>query len=80
MEPPRCLVEPLITSRYCKLTVCMECNIVNLSLAGRISFQFETEKFIDIAHTFTMAAEILRSKLAPNLDSTNIIKLNNNLH
>ncbi len=77
MENNSCPIEPLITSKYCKLTVCMECNIVNLNLPGRITFQFETERFLDIAFAFNKAAQILRAKSAPKAESAKIIELNN---
>ncbi len=72
-----CPVEPLFSSQYCQLSVCMECNIVNLSLPGRISFQFETNQFLDIAKTFSRSAQILSAKLSPNNKSAKVIKLNN---
>lgn len=77
MSKKPCPVEPLITSQYCQLSVCMECNMVNLSLPGRITIQFETHHFFDIANTFNKAAQILKAKKAPKQQSAVIIKLNN---
>lgn len=75
MSKKTCPIEPLITSTYCQLSVCPECNIVNLNLPGRISFQFDTAQFLEIAHTFNQSAQILRAKAAPKRTSAKIIKL-----
>lgn len=77
MSKKPCPIEPLITSQYCQLSVCMECSMVNLSLPGRITLQFETQHFLDIANTFSKAAQILKAKSAPKYQSAKIIKLNN---
>ncbi len=76
MSKKNCPIESLITSKYCQLSVCMECNIVNLSLPGRISFQFETQQFLEIANTFNKAVQILRGKTTPKQESVKLIKLN----
>ncbi len=72
MHKTPCPVEPLISSKYCQLSVCPECNIVNLSLPGRIALQFDTAQFLEIAHTFNESASILNTKAA----STKNTKLN----
>lgn len=77
MSKKPCPIEPLVSSKYCQLSVCMECNIINLNLPGRISFQFETQQFFDIAHAFTRSAQILNTKLSPNKESEKVIELNN---
>lgn len=76
MSKKPCPVQPLMSSKYCQLSVCMECNIVNLSLPGRISFQFETQQFLDIANTFTRSAQMLRSKLSSSKESAKVIEIN----
>ncbi len=70
-----CPIENLITSKYCQLSVCRECNIVNLNLPGRISFQFDTAQFLEIAHAFSQSARILRAKQKPKQKSGKVIKL-----
>jgi len=75
MSKNSCPIEPLITSKYCQLSVCPECNIVNLNLPGRISFQFDTVQFLEIAHAFHKSAQILTAKAAPKKKSARIIKL-----
>lgn len=77
MSKKSCPIEPLITSKYCQLSVCMECSIVNLSLPGRISFQFDTHQFFEIANAFSRSAQILSAKLSPQKESAKIIQLNN---
>jgi len=77
MSKKPCPIEPLITSKYCQLSVCMECNIVNLSLPGRISFQFETHQFLEMANVFNRSAQILSTKLSPKKETAKIIKLDN---
>jgi hypothetical protein len=77
MSKQPCPIEPLISSKYCTLSVCMECNIVNLSLPGRISFQFETHQFFEITNTFSRSAQILSAKLSPKKESDKIIEFNN---
>lgn len=71
-----CPIEPLISSKYCQLTVCMECNIVNLSLPGRIAFQFDTQQFFELSETFYNATQILKGKIALNQKGTQALKLN----
>ncbi len=75
MPKKPCPVEPLISSKYCQLSVCPECNIVNLSLPGRIALQFDTAQFLEIVHTFNESARILNTKAA-STKNTKIIKLN----
>lgn len=70
-----CPVEPLIISKYCQLSVCMECEVVNLNLPGRVSFQFEAKQFIDIAHAFYQASQILREKQAPKQQTGKMAKV-----
>lgn len=77
MSTTPCPIEPLITSKYCQLSVCMECNIVNLSLPGRISFQFETHQFLEIANVFNKSAQMLSTKLSPTQKNAKTLKLNN---
>lgn len=62
MENKACPIESLVTTEYCQLSVCMECRIVNLNLPGKISFQFEVNRFIEIANTFNQASQMLKSK------------------
>lgn len=76
MQNNPCPIEPLITSKYCQLSVCPECNVVNLNLPGRISLQFETAQFLEIVHAFNKSAQILRAKAAPKKKSAKVIKLN----
>jgi hypothetical protein len=66
MTTKPCPVEPLVSSEYCRLTLCPECGIVNLNLPYRISFQFEIHQFLGIAHTFTQGAQILNGKALLN--------------
>lgn len=75
MSNKPCPIEPLITSKYCQLSVCRECNIVNLNLPGRISFQFETEQFLEIANAFTKSARLLTAKAAPKQKGAKVVKL-----
>lgn len=76
MSKNTCPVEPLISSKYCQLSVCMECNIVNLNLPGRISFQFDTQQFYEISEAFYNATQILRGKMALKQKDTLTLKLN----
>ncbi|MCK5829876.1 MAG: hypothetical protein KAH20_06195 [Methylococcales bacterium] len=76
MSKKPCPVEPLISSKYCQLSVCMECKIINLSLPGRILFQFETHQFLEITNSFNKSAQILREKLAPKQQGKKVVKLN----
>lgn len=76
MQKKPCPIEPLISSKYCQLSVCLECNIVNLNLPGRISFQLDTTQFIEISHAFSQSAALLKEKLKPNQQNAKIIKLN----
>ncbi len=76
MSNNSCPIEPLISSKYCHLSVCMECNIVNLSLPGRISFQLDTQQFIEISDIFYNATKILKGKKAQNQKETQILELN----
>ncbi len=76
MSKNTCPIEPLISSKYCQLSVCMECNIVNLSLPGKISFQFEALQFMEIAETFYNAAQILKEKKSLGQEDTPHLKLN----
>lgn len=62
MTTKPCPVEHLISSDYCRLSLCPECGIVNLTLPYRITFQFEILQFIGIAQTFSQAAQIITSK------------------
>lgn len=71
-----CPVEPLITSKYCQLSVCPECNVVNLNLPGRISLQFDTGQFLEIADNFHKSALMLRAKSTQKKSTAKIIKLN----
>jgi len=75
MSKKPCPIEPLITSTYCQLSFCPECNIVNLNLPGRISFQFDTAQFLEIAHVFNQSSQILRAKTAPKRKRAKIIEL-----
>ncbi len=76
MSKNTCPIEPLISSKYCQLSVCMECNVVNLSLPGRISFQFDTQQFIEISESFYNATQILRAKKSLNQNDTQTLELN----
>lgn len=75
MSKKPCPIEPLIASKYCQLSVCPECNIVNLTLPGRIAFQFDTAQFIEIAHVFDQSVQIIKAKETPKQKSAKIIKL-----
>jgi hypothetical protein len=75
MSKASCPVENLISSQYCQLSVCMECGIVNLNLPSRISLQFGTSQFLEIASNFHKAALILKAKTEPKQKSAKIIKL-----
>jgi hypothetical protein len=75
MSKQPCPIEPLISSKYCTLSVCMECSVVNLSLPGRISFQFDVQQFLDLAESFHTASQNLRSKLSNKQQGKNVIKL-----
>lgn len=75
MSKNNCSTELLISSDYCQLSFCRECNIVNLNLPGRISFQFDLHQFFDIANAFNKAALILTDKLAPKQKSAKVISL-----
>lgn len=76
MQNKPCPIEPLISSKYCQLSVCPECNVVNLNLPGRISLQFETAKFLEITNAFNKSAQILRDKAIPKQNEAKIVKLN----
>ncbi len=71
-----CPIENLIASNYCQLSVCMECRIINLNLPGRITFQFEIQKFFEIADAFNKASKRLEIKLNPKQKRAKIVKLN----
>ncbi len=75
MQNKPCPIEPLVSSKYCQLSVCPECNVVNLNLPGRISLQFETAKFLEIAHAFNQSAQMLRDMAAPKQKGEKIVKL-----
>lgn len=76
MPKDPCPIEHLATSKYCQLSVCRECNIVNLNLPGRISFQFDIAQFLEIAQAFNKSAQLLRARAAPKKLSNKVIKLN----
>ena len=62
MSNNTCPVEQLVTSRYCQLSVCMECRIVHVNLPTRISFQYDLNHFLGLADAFSRAALKLRKK------------------
>lgn len=76
MSKKPCPIEPLISSKYCQLSVCAECNIINLNLPGRITLQFDTAQFLEIAQTFNQSAQLIRDKEKPKRKSAKVIKLN----
>lgn len=61
MMKKSCSTLSLITSKYCRLTACLECGVVNLNLPGRISLQFEIDQFIEIAREFNRAVQTLKT-------------------
>ncbi len=69
-----CSTESLASSGYCRLTVCMECGVINLSLPSRITLQFEIHQFLEIASAFNRAAQILKAKTEPK-QNAKVIKL-----
>lgn len=75
MSKQSCPVEPLITTKHCQLSVCMECGVVNLSLPGRISFQFDVQQFLDLADAFQTASHRLKGKSSPKKQGDNVIEL-----
>ncbi len=75
MSNKSCPIAPLITTKHCQLSFCPECNIVNLNLPGRISFQFDTAQFLEIASAFNKSAQILRAKATPKRKSAKVITL-----
>jgi hypothetical protein len=50
--------------------------MVHLTLPGRISFQFDTAQFIEIACVFDQSVQILKAKATLKQKSAQIIKLN----
>lgn len=76
MSNNTCPVEPLVSSKYCHLSVCMECNIVHLNLPTRISFQYDLNHFLGLADAISRAAVMLRKKTRPqSIQGAKIIKL-----
>lgn len=76
MSNNTCPIEPLISTRYCQLSVCKECSVVNLTLPGRITLQFDTHQFVDLANAFQSAALILKNNASSNQQTIKIVKLN----
>lgn len=72
MTTKPCPVESLVSSEYCRLTLCPECGIVNLTLPYRISFQFDVHQFLNIAQTFSQAAQIINGKSLLNQEIKSI--------
>lgn len=61
MSQKSCTPEPLVTSRYCKLSICLGCGTIHFNLPCRISLQFEVDQFLEIADAFTLVAKILKT-------------------
>lgn len=75
MQNKPCLIESLVTTKYCQLSVYPDCNVVNLNLPSRISLQFETDQFIKTAHAFNQSARLLKTKTSNNKKVKKVITL-----
>lgn len=76
MTTKACPVEPLVSSDYCRLTVCPECGIINCTLPCRISFQFEIHQFIEITKVFNRGVQLLSSKSQHDNHNATVIEFN----
>ena len=61
MSKNSCNHEPLVNSKYCRLTICHDCGVIHFNLPYRITLQFEPKQFLEIADAFTKGARRMRS-------------------
>ena len=62
-----CKTMPLASSKYCQLSVCKQCGVINLILPGRITMQFELQQFRIFAQTLNQAIQVLKTEyIAPD--------------
>ncbi|MGR9046846.1 MAG: hypothetical protein ACU83N_16305 [Gammaproteobacteria bacterium] len=81
MSNNACTHETLVNSKYCRLTLCRDCGIIQFNLPYRLSLQFEIAQFLEIADAFGKGAHQVRKANAPSLsDTAEVIELNKSIH
>lgn len=77
MSADICTMESIVTSEYCRIRLCLSCNMVHFDLPYRVSFQFEGDHFLGMVDAFMKAGDIirLRNNIQEGKQPLNIVKI-----
>lgn len=81
MSNNSCRYETLVHSKYCRLSLCRDCGVINVNLPYRISLQFGVSEFLEIADAFGIGAQQIRTAKNASLNiQENVIALKKVIH